>query len=58
MGSGFGDSMSFTVSDYILTDFGVVSVLGVGLAGVISIGFLGVFIEDDFPVTLGNLDFD
>ena len=49
--------MSFTVSDCILTDFGVVITFGVGLAGIFKMGFLGVFIGDNFPVTLGNLDF-
>ena len=50
--------MSFTVSDCIFTDFGVTSTCGLGLAGVFKMDFLGVFIGDDFPVTLGNLDFD
>ena len=49
---------SFEVSDCILTNFGVANLLGVGLAGVCNIGFLIVFIGDDFPVTLGDLDFD
>ena len=45
-------------SDCIVIDFGVVSAFGIGLAGVLSMGFLGVFVGEDFPVTLGNLDFD
>ena len=39
-------------------DTGVVSAFGVGLTGVLSMGFLGVFVGEDFSVTLGNLDFD
>ena len=58
MCSGFGVSISFVVFDCILTDFGVVNVLGVDLAGVFDKDFLGVFLGEDFPVTLVNLDFD
>ena len=58
VGSGSVTGKSFVVSDHILTYFGVANLLGVSLAGVCNIGFLIVFIEDDFPVTLGNLDFD
>ena len=36
----------------------MVSASGVGLAGVLNMGFLNVFAGEDFPVTLGNLDFD
>ena len=45
-------------SDCIVTGFGVVSAFGVGLTAVLNMGFLGVFAGEDFPVTLGNLDFD
>ena len=58
VGSDSGTGRSFLVSDCNLTDFGVANLLGVSLAGVCNIGFLIVFIGDDFPVTLGNLDFD
>ena len=58
VGSGSVTGKSFIISDYILTDFGVANLLGVSLAGVCNIGFLIVFIGDDFPITLGNLDFD
>ena len=58
VGSDSGTGKSFVISDCILTDFGVANLLGVSLAGVCNIGFLIVFIGDDFPVTLGNLDFD
>ena len=57
-GSGSVTGKSFVISDCILTDFHVANLLGVSLAGVCNIGFLIVFIGDDFPVTLGNLDFD
>ena len=50
--------MSFIGSDCIVTDFGVDSAFQVGLAGVLNMGFLGVFAGKDFTVTLGNLDFD
>ena len=50
--------MSCIYSDCIVTDFGVVSAFGVDLAGVLCIYFLGVFVGKDFPVTLGNLDFN
>ena len=49
--------MSSIGSDCIGTDFGAVSAFGVGLAGVLIMSFLSVFVGEDFPVTLGNLDF-
>ena len=58
MGFGRGVRISFTVPDWIFTDFGVASALGVGLVGIFNIGYLGVLIGEDFPVTPGNLDFD
>ena len=58
VGSGSVTGKSFVISDCILTEFGVANLLGVSLADVCNIGFLIVFIGEDFPVTLGNLDFD
>ena len=50
--------ISLTTSDCILTDLGVANLLGVYLDGVHNMGFLIIFSGDDFPATLGNLDFD
>ena len=58
VGFGTGAGISSIGVDCIVTDFGVICALGVGLAGVLNMGFLGVFAGEDFPVTLGNLDFD
>ena len=53
-----GVVISLTTSDCILTDLGVANFLGVCLDGVCNMGLLIIFSGDDFPVTLGNLDFD
>ena len=58
VGSDSVTGKSFVISDCILTDFGVANLLRVSLAGVCNIGFLIVFIGEDFPVMLGSLDFD
>ena len=58
VGSESGAVTSLATSDCILTDLGVATLLGVCLAGVCNMGFLIIFSGDDFPVTLGNLDFD
>ena len=53
-----GVVISLTTSDCSLTDLGVANLLGVCLNGVCDMGFLIIFSGDDFPVTLGNLNFD
>ena len=58
VGSESGVVTSLATSDCILTDLGVGTLLGVCLAGVCNMGFLTILSGDDFPVTLGNLDFD
>ena len=58
VGPESGAVISFTTSDCILTDLVVANLLGVCLDGVCNMGFLITFSGDDFPVTLGNLDFD
>ena len=58
VGPESGAVISLTTSDCIRTDLGVATLLGVCLHGVCNMGLLTIFSGDDFPVTLGNLDFD
>ena len=53
----FGHKMTLSHELEIKVDT-VANLLGVCLDSVCNMGFLIIFSGDDFPVTLGNLDFD